>query len=272
MAKKDKPSREKKKPPKKKAKAKPKPPAEPVEQDEDSNPETGHEEEGDGDENLEEETAAHLPDKKNAPKRSGPKGIQRLDPVEDFEKPVRKEGEEAVAELDKPKAKGSLLADNPPKPTVANGRMKVFYDKPVTTKVKDKILIALACTVALEKEHDELLPKIIANAHREMRKGVVGMKLTDIPSQTVSFYHSSDAPADGSLLEIPACRLIQTNLAIVQRKGEGSTRSVVRLALRFQAVRSDALMKWATLNLQNEFWIEMEETQTALWDEDDEEE
>lgn len=274
MAKKDKPSREKKKP--KKAKAARKAPAKRTEPDDDSNPGNGHEVEGSPDEENEDggnakKAKGHLPDKKNAPKRTGQRGIKPpLDPVEDFEKPV-KTGEEAVAELDKPKAKGSLLADNPPKPTVANGRMKVFYDKPFTTKVKDKILIALACTVVLEKEHDELLPKIIADAHRDMRKGRTRINLTDIPAQSVSFFLESTTPADEALIEIEACRMINTNLAIVQRKGEGSTRSVVRLSFRLQTVREAHLVEWASLNLANDHWIELSESQGTLWDDEDDE-
>src|SRR6266403_3496319 len=103
-----------------------------------------------------------LPEK--PPKRTGKRGVgPKLDPVADFDSPVKK---------DPPEAKGSLLANVPPAPSVANGRFKIFYDRPFWTKFKDRILVALQCSVPLEEGHANLLPKIIADAwHDVMKKG-----------------------------------------------------------------------------------------------------
>ncbi len=192
------------------------------------------------------------------PKRTGKRGVgPKLDPVADFDSPVKK---------DPPEAKGSLLANVPPAPSVANGRFKIFYDRPFWTKFKDRILVALQCSVPLEEGHANLLPKIIADAwHDVMKKGRTKIICNGIPAQSVTVFISSDHAEE--LLSIPACRMVNTNLAIVTRKGEGVSRRVTRLSFRLQAERSQPLANFAELNLQNDFWLTMRDSQETLWDE-----
>ncbi len=191
-----------------------------------------------------------------APKKSGKRGIGPIDPVADFDAPVTKPVE----------PKGSLLANNPPKPSVANGRFRAFYDKPFVTKVKDKILIALQITTPLEDEHEKIIPKIVADAFSDIsKKGRTRINLRDIPAQHVTFFLTSDHKED--LITLPACKVVNANVAVIQRKGEGSTREVVRFSFRLQAVHSKELESFSTLNLANDFWLEMENSQEDLWDE-----
>jgi len=194
-----------------------------------------------------------------APKKSGKRGIGPIDPVSDFDKPVTRA----------PEPKGSSLqADVPPAPSIANGRFKIFYDRPFITKIRDRILIALQITVPLEDEHAELLPKIVADAqHDVLKRGRKKIICNGIPAQHVSFFLTSDRKEE--LLTVPACKMINTNIAIVERKGEGSARKVTRLSFRLQAERSQPLATFAELNLANDFWVEMKESQESLWDEDE---
>jgi hypothetical protein len=194
----------------------------------------------------------HLP--RRAPKKTGKSGIKPLDADDDFDKPVTKQS-----------PMGPLAADNPPQPSVMNGRIKVFYDKPVISKEKDSILIALKFTVPLEENHDKLLPKIVADAHHDLlKRGRSRMNLKDIPAQHAMLFLSSDNKED--LITMPACKMIGTNVAVVQRKGEGTARKVVRLAFSLQAPHSKVLANFAELNLANDFWLELEDSQEELWD------
>lgn len=192
-----------------------------------------------------------------------------LDPVEDFEKPVKKDAAEQLAELDKPpEKKGSLLIEQPDTPTVANGRMKVFYGKPFFEKYKDVALIALRITVPLTDKHQKLLPKIMANGYADInKKGRSRINLKDIPAQRVDFYLESDRRA--SALTIVTAKIVKANVALIQRKGEGAAREVVRLSFEIQAIDSDTINTFALKNMENEFWLEMGETQKKLWDEDE---
>lgn len=149
-----------------------------------------------------------------------------------------------------------------------NGRMKVFYDKPYFTKSKDHILVALQLSIPLEQEHDELLPKIVIEAHKDvLKRGRKRIVLNGIPAQHASIFLTHDDPED--LVVLPACKLVSANVALVERKGEGSSRKVVRFSFRLQAESSRALAVFAESNLANDFWLVMKESQESLWDEDE---
>lgn len=215
-----------------------------------------------------------MPDRKNAPKKSGKKTLvgRPLDQDKDFDVPAIK-AKELLAELDKPTpkkevAKGSLLALQPDTPTVANGRIKVFYDKPHHSKYKDVILIALQITVPLTEKHLKFLPKIIADGFHDInKKGRSRMNFRDLPAQHVTFYLDSNRKEE--VLSIPAAKMVSANLALIQQKGEGTARDVVRFAFQLQAEHSKPLETFAALNLANDFWVEMENTQESLWDEEE---
>lgn len=217
-------------------------------------------------------SGSHLPDKKNAPKRTGKAGPRLpLDPNEDFNTPTRKAPAEQLAELDKPaEKKGSLLAEQPPKPKVVGDRMEVFYLKPIFGKTpKGDITVAMQITVPLEDGHLDLLPKIIADGYKDVtKKGRKSMNFRELPGQRAEFYLSSDSK--DVALELPAAKMINAGLAIVERKGEGSARRVIRLSFRLQVKLSRDVTNFAEHNLQNNFWLKLEETQDALFDEGDE--
>ncbi len=198
----------------------------------------------------------HLP--KHPPKKTGKRMPMPPDVDDDFSKPVTVQT-----------PMGPLAADNPLQPNIANERFKVFYNKVAISKEKAEVLIALRFTLPLEEGHDKLLPKIVADAHHEMRKkGRARMNLTDIPAQHAMMFLTSDNKED--LITMAACKMIGANVAVIQRKGEGSSRKVVRLAFSLQAKRTAALAQFAEMNLQNDFWIELKETQERLWGDEDE--
>jgi hypothetical protein len=116
-----------------------------------------------------------LPDHKHAPKRTG----KRLTPPEDSP-------DKLVTEQTKMKVgpAPSLFVEQPDKPGISNGRFRVFFDKPTFRKYEDIPLISLKFSVPLEKAHDVLLPKIAAEAHRDIgKRGRDLIRLRDIPAQ-----------------------------------------------------------------------------------------
>jgi hypothetical protein len=213
----------------------------------------------------------HLPDRKHAPKKTGKSGVRPpLDPVADFDTPTRT-AESQLEELDKPATKkGSLLAEQPPKPKVVGDRMEVFYLKPIFGKTpKGDITVAMAITVPLEDGHLELLPKIIADGYKDVtKKGRKSMNFRELPGQHAQFFLSHDSAE--AALELPAAKMINAGLAIVERKGEGSARQVIRLSFRLQVKLAREVTNFAEHNLQNTFWLKLEETQEELFDEGDE--
>lgn len=201
---------------------------------------------------------SHLPDRKHAPKKTG----KRLPPPEDpAEKLVTTQTEMKVGP-------GTLLVEQPEKPGIANGRFRVFYDKPTFKKFKEEVpLISLRFSVPLEKGHDPLLPKIAAEAHRDLSKrGRDLIRLKDIPAQHallfISEHHATEIAA------LPACKMMG-NIAVVERRGEGTSRKIVRLAFQLQTVRSESLAHFAEMNMGADFWLQLRDTQERLWDEED---
>lgn len=202
------------------------------------------------------------------PKRTGKRGVgPKLDPKEDFETPTKKpDGETSQAT----ESKGSsLLVEQPPKPKVVGDRMEVFYLKPVFTKTpKGDILVSLAITVPIDKEHEELLPEIIAAGYKDLlKKGRSTLGFKDLPGQRAEFYLSQDIKEE--TLVLPAAKMISANLSLVQRKGEGSARKVVRLSFRLQVKLSREVTNFAEHNLQNNFWLSLKETEEKLFDEEE---
>jgi hypothetical protein len=197
------------------------------------------------------------------PKRTGKKGIgPPLDPSDDFDTPTRKEPEAQQAH-------GSLLAEQPPKPKVVGNRFEVFYLKPIFAKTpKGDITVSLAITLPLEDSHDGLLPKIIHDGYRDItKKGRKGMTFTELPGQHAAFYLTSDIKEES--LVLPAAKMINASLALVQRKGEGEARKVIRLSFRLQVKLSKEVAHFAEHNLGNNFWLSLKETEEPLFDEED---
>jgi len=212
-----------------------------------------------------------LPDKKNAPKRTG----KRLLP------PEEKDAAEKIGKLTtivtKQQPTGSLLADNPPKPKVVGDRMEVFYLKPEFQKYsKGDLTLALAFSVALEKEHRELLPSIVADAYHDvLKKGRKSMTLRNVPGQRVELFISHDTKE--TLLFLPAARVTNASLALIERKGEGAARKVIRFSFRLQVpipanAKTDDVSYFAERNLQNSFWMKREDADPELFKEDDDDE
>jgi hypothetical protein len=207
------------------------------------------------------------------PKKSGKRGLTlanavhsaALDPGADFDTPTRKETEAEP----QPQAHGSLLVEQPPKPKVVGDRFEVFYLKPIFAKTpKGDITVSLAITLPLEDSHDGLLPKIIHDGYRDItKKGRKGMTFTELPGQHAMFFLTSDIREES--LVLPAAKMINASLALVQRKGEGEARKVIRLSFRLQVKLSKEVAHFAEHNLGNNFWLSLRETEEPLFDEED---
>jgi hypothetical protein len=212
---------------------------------------------------------------KDTRKKTGKRLPYPADPEDPKDNP-EKQIETLTTVVTKQQATGSLVADNPPKPKVVGDRFEAFYLKPHFAKSpKGDLSVALAFSVALEKEHKELLPKIVAEAYHDvLKKGRKSMTLNGIPGQRVSVYLSHDSK--GEILFLAAAKLTSASLALVERKGEGAARKVIRFSFRLQVPlpagsKTDDVSYFAERNLQNSFWIKLEEADPALFEEDEKE-
>lgn len=206
----------------------------------------------------------HLP--KRAPKKTGKRGVgpknEPLDPVKDFESPTK------VAPAE---PKGSLLAEQPPQPTVVGDRIKMHYLKPsFSASAKGEKLLAMHITLPLTKEHteDSLLPKTIRDAWDVISKhGRKKLDLNGLPGQHVVFYMTPDI--DDAKLVLPAAKVTNVSLAVIQKKGEGESQKIIRLSFRLQVPVSHEVEKFAVMNYRSDWWLVMSDTDEPLFDEDE---
>jgi hypothetical protein len=202
------------------------------------------------------------------PKKTGKRGIgpAPLDEVKDFDQPVKKE---SVA----PAQEGSLLAEQPPKPTVVGDRIQMHFLKPTFSKTKKGVrLVALHLSFALTEEHtsDSLLPKGIRESWEVISKhGRKKLDLVGIPGQRAVFYMTHDI--DDAKLTLPAAEVTNVSLAVIQKKGDGEAQKFIRLSFRLQVPVTHEVEKFAVLNYGADWWIQLEETDEPLFGEEDEE-
>lgn len=218
----------------------------------------------------------HLPEKRNAPKRSGKRGIGPLDVEKDFNSPVKvanvvettgpAQGNSIVIKA----VSSSLMVEQPKRPVVVGDRFEAFFLKPTFSKTKDgKKLVGLRFTVPVDDEHDEVLPKIVHDGYKDMKKkGRAGIRFNGVPGQAVEVFLSQDIKEDA--LTLPAAKFLNSRIDIIERKGEGAARKVFRLSFTLQVEQSHEVRNFATENHGNNFWLEMDETEEPLFDEDDE--
>ncbi len=212
-----------------------------------------------------------LPDRKNAPKRTGKRLPPPLDPVSDFETPTRKEPE--ISGKDKAAGEQPELLEvrEEPKPTVVGDRIEASYLKPIFSKQPksgDK-LISLAMTFALTDEHIEFLPKIVQNGYKVVRKHGSKRFDIDVPGQTARFFISPNEKEE--LIGLPAARVVNASLAVIQKKGDGEAIKVISFAFRLQVPFSREVAKFAEINFGQKFWITLVEAEPELFDEEAEE-
>lgn len=203
--------------------------------------------------------ADHLP--KKAPKKTG-KGMK---PPED---PENKEtGEESPELLE--------VAPPPPAPVVVEDRFSVSYRKPIFSlapKTGTKLL-ALQMAVMLGDEHKKrgLLPGIVRTGWdfvaQPRRKAVT---LIDVPGQSVSLYLAAESKGE-PLLFLPAAKIINATLAVIQKKGEGESLKVIRFLFRVQVEFNREVAKFAESNYGNTFWMTLKRAQGEMFDEGEEE-
>jgi hypothetical protein len=214
-------------------------------------------------------TLANAPERSSKPKPPTP----ALDEGRDFDKPTRGDGtgtpETAPAEA--PAEKGSLLAPQPPKPTVVGDRILMHYLKPTFSKTKKGTrLIAMHLSFALTEAHtaDSLLPEKIRNKWELIGKeGLTFMEVSGVPGQRVEFYMTQDI--DDIKLLLGAAEMTDVALAVIQKKGDGEATRIIRLSFRLQVPVTQDVEQFAVTNYGNDFWLTLQETEDDLFEEDE---
>lgn len=199
---------------------------------------------------------AHLPTK--APKRTGKRGVgPKIDPEEDFDKPVKKEAEQP--EL--------LTVPKQPTPAVQHGKMAVHFVRFVPDRSKDRnAVVFMDFSLELEEAHEGRLPREVEDEWRHFKKGSV--KRTEpsgMGSQNLELSIAPDAAVD---LEVVAA-MPRAVISRVTQKGKGKERKVIRLQMRFLTAYTDDVDRFCHNNFDETLWISMKESQMAFGEEEE---
>jgi hypothetical protein len=170
------------------------------------------------------------------PKRTGKKGIgPPLDPVEDFDTPVRTEAAQGESSEEQP-VQGELIREPiPPRPpALQNGKIAMHFVgyKAKKTKYREKV-VYMDFSLELTDEHKKRLPREIEDAWHELEEKKYSFVGPDgLETQNLEFFLAPDD--DEPALELTAT-LANAEISRIAERGKGKGHRITRLTLRFIA-------------------------------------
>lgn len=149
---------------------------------------------------------------------------------------------------------------------VRKGYCLATFVKPIPKRDKnDHALLALEITFPLTEEHDKdgVLPESIREAWKAvakhgLRKGMV----MSVDSHNVKLRLVPDS--DKEELTIEHAEVEKVAISIIEEKGTGESREVIRLQLRVKTDLDKETWRWAGLHFGRTVWIRMYQAQGNL--------
>ena len=190
---------------------------------------------------------------KTHPKKTGKRGIKPLDPVEDFNTPLKKD----------PPAQAELLkVPAQPPSTIQHGRMSMHFVKYIPDRDKNRNrIVTINLALELEDAHKGRLPREIEDAWDDLKKGSVKRINPDgIGNQQLDI---AIVPGEKSDIRIVAT-VKRASISRIKAKGKGKTRSITRLALSFVSSFDADLERFCHNNYDENLFVKLEESQMSF--------
>lgn len=226
-----------------------------------------------------------LPDRRNAPKRTGKKMLPPEDPhdqqqgLTDGNNRTGEGSTEAPAQIAKEaagkkkgKKQGELLkVPKQPTPRIQNGKMSVHFVGFRAHRLKNRTkVVTMKFSMELEEEHKGHLPEPIEKEWQHFEKGNV--KLTQpegVGVQNVRLSISSDVGEPD--LDVTA-NLPKAVISHVVVKGKGATTEVTRLVIELLTTYTADVDKFCRNCFDETVWLQLEDSQTHIGQEEEGEE
>jgi len=186
-----------------------------------------------------------------------PKKKKVLDPVKDFENPVRKQPSLTTEQQDGP--------DEGP-PTVQNGKTLMQFVRVRPTKeTNGERLLRFEMSCGLSNENLEQFPEDIRDAYRMLasnEKTLKGIDLANVEPQTIAIFEASDDAKPS--LKAAGIKPQRVSVTVVEETGSTAARDVIRLAMSLPIPQTPDAGAWA-LRMHGELvWVELFDTQAGL--------
>jgi hypothetical protein len=147
---------------------------------------------------------------------------------------------------------------------IVNKRMVAQYVGLSLSRDKDgEKLCSLDFSMTLTKEHDDYVPKKVAAAHKWLVKEdnkIIGVN--HIPAQTMDIY--DDPKAKKPVIHIVGATVERASLSMIEETGKGKSKKVIRFSFRLKVERDEETIDFAAWQDENQFWLDMNETQSSL--------
>lgn len=144
---------------------------------------------------------------------------------------------------------------------VRDEQMMANYVKPHYFLAKEQRLIGLEISFPLTDDHKSVLPKAVCDEWQHLKRSSSTRVCLDVPPQTVDIRFAPDHDVE---LHIIGAQIHRATLSVIQEKGTGAAKKVVRFSFRIVS----EVMKNISTFADNEFgkvvWIEMGPTQAEL--------
>lgn len=192
----------------------------------------------------------------------GKKGDHKpLDPVKDFEEPVQRELIQEEQD------------ENADVPAVKKGYAVASFVKPHLERDKDdKAFIAFELSFPLLEEHEKknILPARIVEGWKALVKhGLDKVSIPNVPPQVVELALAPDAIAKQTCLKLEFAEIERANVSVLEEKGSGKSKEVIRLTFRAKCELDNESMRFARLHFGHDVWLKLKQVQGDLLEERD---
>ncbi len=196
---------------------------------------------------------------KEKPTSARSHSINAPNPKEDEVPPA---GEEPIQAPLIPEAEIAAVEPTP----IVNDRMVATYVGLSLSRDKDgEKLCSLEFSMTLTKEHDDYVPKKVADAHEWLVDSDNKMiQVNHIKPHTVDIYDEPNAKKP--LLHVVGGTVEKASVAMIEETGKGKAKKVIRFVFRLCVERDDKAIAFGAWNDESQFWLDMDQTQRTIAD------
>lgn len=194
-------------------------------------------------------------------KKSSKKGPTILDPVKDFEQPVRKDP--SSQETQQENLPGVEQGESAPPPSVNGKKCVAHFVRLRPEQDEGQRFLHFEMALQLSQEVTEILPEIFQDAWSTLSNDSA-IKRLDLACEDPMNWNIYLEPGDEAPATLIGLVPRKVRVQSVEETGSTKSRQVIRLSFAIVIPQDYILARWALENHGNLVWLEVEETNRRL--------